>query len=129
PSLTVVYAPALHDALPILINKSRTVLAADPDPLVNTVTLSCNVAGFPNVLTDTASKSVNLFQPAIDVTKTAENTSKVGDTVHYVITLSNNSSGDTPALTCTATDSQIGRASCRETLPTAVAARAKKRAE
>src|SRR5262249_56538666 len=78
----VVFGPATLPAGDTVINKSRAVQAGDPDPLVNTVTLSCNVAGFPNVLTASASKSVNLFQPAIDVTKTAENTSKVGDTVH-----------------------------------------------
>ena len=58
-----------------VINKSRTVLADDPDPLVNTVTLSCLLpAGFTNVLTNaTASHSTDLVQPAFTVAKTCTN--------------------------------------------------------
>ena len=92
-----------------VINLSRDVQAGDPDPLVNTVTLTCSPLGFPNVLTASASHSTNLFQPAIDVTKTGDELSKVGDPVNYTITLSNNSSTDTPALECTATDSLLGQ--------------------
>ncbi|UTW05618.1 hypothetical protein KDX31_19675 (plasmid) [Amphritea atlantica] len=91
-----------------VINTSRTVQAGDPDPLVNTVTMDCTVAGFGNALTDYDSHSTNLFQPAIDVAKTGDALSKVGDLVDYSITLSNNSSGDTPAMECVATDSLLG---------------------
>ena len=91
-----------------VLTPSRTVLAGDPDPLVNTVTLACSVAGFSNVLGGSDSHSTNLFQPALAVDKTGDALSKVGDSVDYTITLSNNSSADTPALTCTATDSLFG---------------------
>jgi hypothetical protein len=91
-----------------VINKSRTVQQGDPDPLNNTVTLTCSPAGFPNVLTASDSHSVNLFQPAVAVDKTGDTLSKIGDPVDYTITLSNNSSADTPALSCTATDSLLG---------------------
>lgn len=91
-----------------VLTPSRTVLAGDPDPLVNTVTLACSVAGFPNVLGGSDSHSTDLFQPSIAVDKTGDDLSKVGDSVDYTITLSNNSSADTPALTCTATDNLLG---------------------
>jgi hypothetical protein len=92
-----------------VINTSRTVLGTDPDPLENTVTLTCSPDGFPNVLEDSDSHSVNLFQPAIAVDKTGDTLSKVGDDVHYTITLSNNSSDDTPDMVCTAEDTLLGK--------------------
>ncbi|MEN8207245.1 MAG: hypothetical protein ABFS24_14740, partial [Pseudomonadota bacterium] len=93
-----------------VINKSRTVLAGDPNPLGNTVTLSCSLPdGFTNVLEDAQdSHSVDLFDPAFSVTKTGDAQGKVGDDVDYTITLHNTSSGNTPALTCTATDTLLG---------------------
>jgi uncharacterized repeat protein (TIGR01451 family) len=91
-----------------VLTPSRTVLGTDPDPLVNTVTLTCSPAGFPNVLEASASHSTNLFQPAVAAAKTGDALSKVGDPVNYTFTLSNNSSADTPAMSCTATDSLLG---------------------
>jgi hypothetical protein len=88
--------------------KSRVVLPDDPDPLVNTVTLTCSPEGFPNVLTATDSHSVSLVEPKISVAKTGDELSKVGDEVHYKITLSNNSSAGTPPLNCVAEDSLMG---------------------
>jgi uncharacterized repeat protein (TIGR01451 family) len=85
-----------------------TVLAGDGDPLDNTVDVDYHPAGFPNNISDQDSHSVNLFQPAIAVAKTGDPLSKVGDPVGYTITLSNNSSADTPPLNCTATDSLLG---------------------
>lgn len=91
-----------------VINRSRTVLDTDLDPLDNTVTLTCSPVGFSNVLEKSDSHSVNLFQPAIAIAKTGDDLSKVGDDVNYTFTLSNNSSTDTPALNCVATDSLLG---------------------
>ncbi|MGE5893877.1 MAG: hypothetical protein ACM34I_07465, partial [bacterium] len=91
-----------------VINPSRTVQEGDSDPLVNTVNVSCAVDGFPNVLEASASHSTNLFQPAIAAAKTGDTLSKVGDDVNYTVTLSNNSSADTPAMNCTAEDSLLG---------------------
>ncbi len=98
-----------------VINTSRTVQEGDPDPLVNTVDLNCTVQAVPeegfdggNVLTASASHSVNLFEPAVAAAKTGDPLSKVSDPVDYTITLSNNSTADTPALNCTATDSLLG---------------------
>jgi hypothetical protein len=90
------------------INATAAIPADATDPYVNTASVSCSVAGFPNVLTTTASHSVNLFQPAIAANKTGDAYSKVGDDVDYTITLTNSSSGDTPAMICTAVDSLLG---------------------
>jgi hypothetical protein len=88
-------------------NKTYTVQAGDSDPLVNTASVSCSPVGFPNILTASDSWTVNLFQPAFAVTKTGDALGKIGDAVDYVITLSNNSSADTPAVTCLATDTLL----------------------
>ncbi len=85
-----------------------TIPAGAADPFVNTAKVTCSPAGFPNVLTDEASWSTNLFQPAIRLTKTGDALSKIGDAVSYVITLHDESSADTPELTCTVTDAMLG---------------------
>ena len=103
--------PVFSDFLPsgdTVINKTRTVLEGDPDPLDNTVTMLCSPEGFPNVLEAKASHSVNLFQPKIAAAKTGDALSKVGDDVDYTFTLSNNSSEDTPAMNCKAVDTLLG---------------------
>jgi len=68
------------------------------DPYVNTASVSCSVAGFPNVLTASDDHSVNLFQPSVEVIKTGDAISKNGDAVNYSFTINNISSADTPAL-------------------------------
>ena len=92
------------------ITLQRTVLAGDPDPLPNTVSITyrgkANLSGI--AVADTDDHSVNLFQPVVSVDKTGDTLSKVGDTVDYVITLSNDSSADTPAMTCSANDPMFG---------------------
>jgi hypothetical protein len=94
------------------ITARRTVVAGDPDPLVNTVTVSAVVAAVPaqgfdggNVITPDATSvlthSVNLFQPGVHVTKSVvgnPTTVQVGDTITYQITITNTSSADSPAL-------------------------------
>jgi hypothetical protein len=45
------------------VNTTRTVLASDPSPLVNTVTVHYNPVGFPNDITDSASDSVIIETP------------------------------------------------------------------
>ena len=66
------------------INASHTVLATDPDPLVNTATLTCSPAGFPNVLTASDTHSVNLVAPSYTPTKECgPSPAQVGDTITY----------------------------------------------
>ena len=74
------------------------------DPFVNTAKVTCSPAGFPNIYTDEASWSTTCSSPPINLTKTGDASSKIGDKVNYKITLANNSSTDTPVLTCTVTD-------------------------
>jgi len=69
----------------------------------------CSPEGFQNEFVAEASASVDVFGVIIDVTKEADPLiAKVGDTVDYEITLINDSSADTPALNCVATDSLLG---------------------
>jgi len=92
-----------------VINQSRVVLAGDSDPLVNTADASCSPAGFPNVLDASASHTVELFQPSVDLAKDCGPTEVApGDPVNYTITLSNTSSADTPDMVCTITDALLG---------------------
>ena len=88
--------------------KDFVIPAGAADPFVNTANVTCSPAGFPNVYRDTASWEPELFQPAINLMKTGDALSKIGDPVDYVITLENNSSTDTPDLTCTVTDALVG---------------------
>ena len=53
------------------ITTARTVLAGDPNPLVNTVTVHYNPVGFPNDITDSASDSVAIRRPAVKVARPA----------------------------------------------------------
>jgi uncharacterized repeat protein (TIGR01451 family) len=47
----------------VVINASRTVVAGDPDPLVNTATATCSPVGFPNVLSAMDTHSVAIPPP------------------------------------------------------------------
>ncbi|MEJ2597737.1 MAG: hypothetical protein P8Z00_05350 [Anaerolineales bacterium] len=87
---------------------THTVLASDDDPLKNTASVATHPTGFTNDIDASDDAEVNLFQPAIAVDKSGPMYSKLGDDVNYTITLSNNSSADTPAMSCTATDSLLG---------------------
>jgi uncharacterized repeat protein (TIGR01451 family) len=81
-----------------VLNESRTVMEGDPDPLVNTVTMTCSLEAFPNVLSGSASHSTNLFQPGVEVIKTGPATAVRGETITYNFTINNLSSDDSPNL-------------------------------
>ena len=81
-----------------VIEATRTVLPGDPDPLPNTVTVTYNPSGFPNVITSSAQHGVDLFQPSITLSKVCDQLSKVGDSISCTVTLTNTSSEDTPDL-------------------------------
>ncbi|TMK18650.1 MAG: hypothetical protein E6G68_06845, partial [Actinobacteria bacterium] len=82
------------------IHLTYTVQKGDPDPLVNTVDIvynnHSNLEG--TEVSDSDSHSTNLFQPKVAVTKTGETSGKVGDTIHYLFTVTNQSSSDSPDL-------------------------------
>ena len=83
--------PTLAVGASCVINTTRTVLAGDVSPLVNTVTVTYNPDGFPNTITDTASDQVVIVAPSIEVTKTADALGKVTDPVSYTIQVCNTS--------------------------------------
>jgi hypothetical protein len=82
------------------ITVDHTVQAGAPDPLVNTVDVIYDrkdtLTG--DEVTDSASHSVNLFQPAVKVTKGGDTLSKVGDQVTYTFEVENTGSSDSPNL-------------------------------
>ena len=79
------------------------------DPVINTVTIHFHPDGFPNDITATASHELNLFQPSIAFSKTADTElSKAGDKVNYTLTLNNTSSADAPDLECSIVDAKLG---------------------
>src|SRR6266508_2434660 len=93
------------------ITASRTVLASDPDPLPNTVTVvykgRADLSG--TAVSDTASHSVNLFQPDFTITKTGDTLSKNGDEVTYTFEIDNTSSTDSPDLNLVSiSDTKLG---------------------
>ena len=108
-ALTQAFTIAAGSA-PYVINVVDFVIPATAtDPFPNTgVGRCCTCRITPNTFTDTAAWSTNLFQPAISLTKTGDLQVEVGTEADYVITLANNSSVDTPALTCTITDPTVG---------------------
>ena len=84
-----------------------TVQASDPDPLLNTVTITCGVVGFDNIITNTDSHSVDVFAPSIEVTKTGPAQAKVGDEITYTIGFTDTSI-DATLGTCTGNDPLLG---------------------
>jgi uncharacterized repeat protein (TIGR01451 family) len=86
---------------------SRTVLAGDSDPLVNTVTAIYSSGASSD--TATASASTNLFQPAVTLDKSADVASGVeGSTVNYTIVASNTGSADSPNCVGNVVDAVLG---------------------
>jgi uncharacterized repeat protein (TIGR01451 family) len=87
-------------------NYIYTVPPAAPDPMWNNVTATYTVSGFPNVLNATASHSVDLVHPGLNVTKTGDTLSKVGDSVTYNITVRN--TGDVALNRTSVIDDRLG---------------------
>jgi len=93
------------------ISVSREIMTGDPDPLKNTVTVVYMRGG--DEVTGSASHDVNLFEPSVTLDKKADGsdgpvTIDQGNVVDYTITATNTSSDDTPNLSCTITDTNLG---------------------
>ncbi|MFZ5465929.1 MAG: hypothetical protein ACOZAI_01545 [Pseudomonadota bacterium] len=89
----------------------RRVSAGDPDPLPNTVTVTYDSQSdlLGDEVISSNDHSVNLFQPAVTITKTGDELSKIGDQVTYNFTIQNTSSSDSPALVLdSVTDTRLG---------------------
>jgi uncharacterized repeat protein (TIGR01451 family) len=83
-----------------------TVQAGDPDPLVNTATVSSD-ADDPNTSNNVATWSVDILHPAIAIDKSADKVqAHAGDTITYTIIVTN--TGDTPLYGVTVTDTLLG---------------------
>lgn len=83
------------------ITLTYTVQSGDPDPLVNVASVlyraRANLTGVAVSATD--DHSTNLFQPSVEVVKTADSSvGQVGDTINYTFTVNNLSSSDSPNL-------------------------------
>jgi uncharacterized repeat protein (TIGR01451 family) len=92
-----------------VINKTYTVPEDATDPYTNTAEVTCSPVGFDNVYEGSASHTVNLFQPAVQVVKTGDTTAMVGDTVVYDFTITNIGSNDSPDLILeSVTDTLLG---------------------
>jgi uncharacterized repeat protein (TIGR01451 family) len=82
-----------------------TVQAGDPDPLVNTATVSSD-ADDPDLSNNEATWTVDILHPAIDVSKSCPQYAHEGDTISYTITVEN--TGDTPLSNVMVSDPLLG---------------------
>lgn len=83
---------------------TRTILASDPDPLPNTVTVT-GYDAHQNSVTDTANASVDILHPGISVSKTVTGGSPydtVGDVISYDVVVAN--IGEIPLTNVAVTD-------------------------
>jgi hypothetical protein len=84
---------------------SRVTLAGDPDPLVNTASVTCSPAGFPNVIADSDGHTSDVVHPSFTVTKDClTQTVPPGGSAIFDVTITN--TGDVPLIFNT-TESEI----------------------
>jgi hypothetical protein len=76
----------------------RIVAPGDPDPLENTVEVTYHPEGFERLVSASASHTVELFQPAVEVIKEGDIVGFPGFEVTYDYTIINPSSADSPPL-------------------------------
>ncbi len=86
-----------------------TVVAADPDPLPNSVTVTAKGAVSQVTLTGSSSCETDILNPDIKVTKTCTDFAQVGDVITYTITVEN--TGDETLNGVTVMDSLLGNLS------------------
>ncbi len=77
---------------------SRVVQSGDLDPLADMLTVHMHPQAYLNDITASETFSVNLFQPAVGVTKAGPTTAVVGNSATYTFTLQNSGSADSPPL-------------------------------
>lgn len=84
-----------------------TIQPGDPDPLKNTATVHAIPVDSTTDITDSATASVNILLPGIQITKKVDNaTPVVGQTVTYSITVMN--TGELPLEKITVVDTKLG---------------------
>jgi len=94
----------------------REILPTDPDPLNNTISVLYHPAGFPNNITSTDSHTVDLFKPEVEIIKTGNEDSKIGDDVTYTFTITNKTDGDLSTAAQDGTAPNLTLASITDTL-------------
>jgi hypothetical protein len=96
-------------------NATHTVVVGDPDPLVNTASVNCSPDGFPNVLTQTATWTTDLLQPAYTITKECvTDPVPAGQPATFRVTLSNTGTAD---LVFAVTDDAMPSINGTQTIP------------
>jgi uncharacterized repeat protein (TIGR01451 family) len=74
------------------------VPASGPATLTNTVQARYHPLGYTEAVTDAASHALDVFRPSLQVAKAGREYGDVGDVVTYTVTITNDSSADTPIL-------------------------------
>ena len=83
-----------------------TVQVGDPDPLLNTATITCGVTGFDNIVENSDSHNVDLIDPSIAIAKACTpDPVALGETINWEITVTN--TGDI-GLDCLVNDTTAG---------------------
>ena len=83
-----------------------TVETDDPNPLVNTATITCDVVGFDNQASDSDDHSVDIVSPGVELTKQCDpDPVLVGDTIEWTISVTNTGNVD---LDCLVNDPEAG---------------------
>ena len=75
-----------------------TIPQTNEDPFVNTAAVTCSPLSSTFSVSDDASWSTNLFQPAVDILKSGPLYATSGDEITYSFTINNLSSSDSPNL-------------------------------
>jgi uncharacterized repeat protein (TIGR01451 family) len=102
-------AVAVDDLAPganALVGGSHLVVADDPDPLLNTASVLCQVEGFPNQVSASDGHSVDLLHPSYTVTKSCLNSPvPPGASANFQIDIANTGDVD---LVIDVTDAVLG---------------------
>lgn len=110
-NLTAAFPATLAPDQCATVSQPFVVPAGSPNPLVNTVTATYAdiLADVHSTVTHTASASLALFTPSVQIVKSGPQFSKVGDTVTYSFTITNTSSANSPPLVLDSiTDTLLG---------------------
>jgi len=83
-----------------------TVLSTDPDPLVNTITVTATNQYGGDTVTDSATHRVDLLYTGVEITKNGPSTAEVGETITYTIRVTN--IGDVDLYITTLSDTVLG---------------------
>jgi len=83
-----------------------TVQVADPSPLLNTASITCDVVGSDDAARGIGRHSVDLIAPSIEVTKTGPATARVGDEITFTIGFTDTGTGTLGI--CTGNDLLLG---------------------